>query len=540
MRWKIDVHCLSERRMLRRTGRFVRFVAAAGLVFSLAGCGTGILGRDDVEGDNCSVGSASPFQPSVIPGSAAASRVRIYIFRGLGNTYSLGLDRLASKMNDINLLAGIVPWPTWPSNADEMVAQYAEAPEGFAIVLIGHSYGADDVINTARFLHAQGVPVELLVLLDATSPTTIPSNVSRCVHYYIPTIFGAFWPTIFAGNPVVADSGNAITQIQNIPFTRSNMGPSVGCANHFSIDVNTLAHNLIIQGVLHLVAPDVYPDPWAAAAAEKKPASEERHDMTIEQVPNLGLGVIMACYWIYVGAMVLRVGGKTQRLRNMVVPAQRTERYMMLLWIPLVYAWMSLPVAAALFDPQRFPWLGLPGYVHAHPALTIIRFIALALALGCFGASIYCWRFMGNNWRMAIDPAIERRLIEDGPFAIVRHPIYSLSTLLMLCSVVILPTLPMFTAATVHVSLLLKKIRNEEVFLRERFGPIYSEYCRRAGRLMPRLWSSRSYRRDEAASEKIRAVVRDDEIQSLTGRHAALGETPSVQRAARGVSARSV
>jgi len=209
--------------------------------------------------------------------------------------------------------------------------------------------------------------------------------------------------------------------------------------------------------------------------------------MIVEQIPTLGLGLVMAAYWAYVGVMVVRVGGRTRRLRRMVVPAQRMERFMLLLWAPLVWAWINLPLAAVLPEPGRYPMLETPGFVHAHAALTSVRFAALGLALVCLVASIHCWRFMGNNWRMAIDPGIERRLIQDGPFAMVRHPIYALSILLMLCSTVILPSLPMLTVAAVHISLILLKAHNEESFLHDRFGPLYDEYCRRTGRFAPRL-----------------------------------------------------
>jgi protein-S-isoprenylcysteine O-methyltransferase Ste14 len=208
--------------------------------------------------------------------------------------------------------------------------------------------------------------------------------------------------------------------------------------------------------------------------------------MSIEQIPTAGLGVVVAAYWAFVGVMVVRVGWKSSRMRRMVVPALRMERFMMILWAPLVWAWINLPLAAVLLDPQRFPILELPGFVHAHASLTSIRFAALGAALVCLLGSIHCWRFMGNNWRMAIDPCIERRLIQDGPFALVRHPIYALSIALMICSALILPNWPMLAVAAIHISLILLKARNEESFLHERFGLLYEDYCRRTGRFAPR------------------------------------------------------
>lgn len=243
-------------------------VVALSLALWLAGCGTGVLGEDDVAGENCSVGNELPVSPPDNPARAAVNRVHVFLLRGLNNTYSLGLDRLASRMRGLNLPAEVVNWPAWETAAQDVVAAYPDWPPGSQIVLVGHSYGADDAIRAARFFQAHDVSVKSLVLLDASAPDPVPSNVERCTHFYIPTIFGDVLPQVFAGNPVVPETGNGATQILNIPFTPDNMGAGVGCANHFSIDVNTLAHNLVISEVLYVVDPDAFPDPFAPIARD--------------------------------------------------------------------------------------------------------------------------------------------------------------------------------------------------------------------------------------------------------------------------------
>ncbi len=92
---------------------------------------------------------------------------------------------------------------------------------------------------------------------------------------------------------------------------------------------------------------------------------------------------------------------------------------------------------------------------------------------------------MGQQWRMGIDPTQKIRLLVDGPFAKVRHPIYSLSILLMLCSVVVLPCPTMLLLAAIHITLMHIKARNEERFLLDTQGPSYAEYCRKTGRFIP-------------------------------------------------------
>ena len=78
-------------------------------------------------------------------------------------------------------------------------------------------------------------------------------------------------------------------------------------------------------------------------------------------------------------------------------------------------------------------------------------------------------------------------LITDGLFRRIRHPIYAFSVLLMLCSAVILPSLPMLAVAAVHVLLMNIKARNEERHLLQSHGEAYARYLARTGRFFPRL-----------------------------------------------------
>jgi protein-S-isoprenylcysteine O-methyltransferase Ste14 len=59
--------------------------------------------------------------------------------------------------------------------------------------------------------------------------------------------------------------------------------------------------------------------------------------------------------------------------------------------------------------------------------------------------------------------------------------------LLMLCSVLIVPTAPMIVVAIVHLSLMNLKARNEERHLLKVHGGRYEAYLKRTGRFFPRL-----------------------------------------------------
>jgi protein-S-isoprenylcysteine O-methyltransferase Ste14 len=207
--------------------------------------------------------------------------------------------------------------------------------------------------------------------------------------------------------------------------------------------------------------------------------------MHIAQTPALLLGLNILLYWATVVVLVVRVGRKTRGVRGLVVPAQTRERVMGLIWTPVVLAWIVLPFIASGMAVGSPNALALPSYA-GWPSILVARWLATAVALGCWMASIWCWRHMGRNWRIAVDPDQPPVLLTDGPFAYVRHPIYAISILMMVSSVVVVPTWPMAAVAGIHLGLMNLKARNEEAFLQTLHGPAYQDYCRKTGRFFPR------------------------------------------------------
>jgi protein-S-isoprenylcysteine O-methyltransferase Ste14 len=202
----------------------------------------------------------------------------------------------------------------------------------------------------------------------------------------------------------------------------------------------------------------------------------------MQDFPLLVLVVTVVSYWTGVGMMIVRVRRQTRR-RVGLVPEQRLERLLWLVWVPMVAAWIAVPWAT-LAQSRAVP--ALPGFAVSEPVYEALRWIAAIMALVALAATVRCWRRMGKDWRM--DVSVERKtdLITDGLFARIRHPIYAFSILLVLCSAVIVPTAPMLLVAAVNVVLLSLKARNEERHLREVHGDTYARYLRRTGRFFPR------------------------------------------------------
>jgi protein-S-isoprenylcysteine O-methyltransferase Ste14 len=202
----------------------------------------------------------------------------------------------------------------------------------------------------------------------------------------------------------------------------------------------------------------------------------------MRDLPCFVLAATVWAYWTCVGAMIVRVRRRTRKLSG-IVPSQRVEQFMWLVWVPLVGAWMSLPYIAAA--PSASALWGLPGFAREAPFLAL-RWVAAGVGIVCLLLSIECWLRMGRNWRMAVTPDPQAELVTSGLYGRIRHPIYALSILLMMCTFVVVPTPPVAAMAAIHISLMIFKAHNEERFLAQLHGAPYLRYLERTGRFFPR------------------------------------------------------
>lgn len=193
--------------------------------------------------------------------------------------------------------------------------------------------------------------------------------------------------------------------------------------------------------------------------------------------PCLGVDLILLIYWGRVARMARKMRRRTGRAANF-IPAEPVGRFLRIVWQPIVIAWIGLPLVAAFRAPRHVAFTPLLGS-------SILQSTGVALAAAAFFATRVCWRRMGKSWRMGIDPDEKTELIFSGPYAYVRHPIYALSSLLMIATVAVLPTPAMIIVAVIHLLLLQWEARREEKNLSRIHGQQYDQYCLRVGRFFP-------------------------------------------------------
>ena len=110
-------------------------------------------------------------------------------------------------------------------------------------------------------------------------------------------------------------------------------------------------------------------------------------------------------------------------------------------------------------------------------------FVLMLAAVGLFHASS---RTMGKNWSLVARTREDHQLVQTGPFAVVRHPIYVALFLFMIAMAVayghtrnLILAVPIYAVATWF------RVRHEERLLRGQFGADYGAYAARVKRFVP-------------------------------------------------------
>lgn len=200
----------------------------------------------------------------------------------------------------------------------------------------------------------------------------------------------------------------------------------------------------------------------------------------IERLPPFVAGCSLLVYWGAVLDKARRLRRKAGHGANL-IPRERTGRWLRVLWMPLVLAWCAQPWLA-VWTRSLSPWLRAPHGV----GWTALGFAGAVACIVATAATFVCWREMGKSWRVGIDPEEKTALVFTGPYRFARHPIYALSSVLVLGTLAAVPTPAMTITALAHLLFLQIEARREEKYLLEKHGRSYAEYQNRVGRFVPR------------------------------------------------------
>ncbi len=84
---------------------------------------------------------------------------------------------------------------TSPSPGEKAANDFvAIGSRSMPIAVVGYSLGTNAALLFTRWLETQDIPVQTLVLIEASNPQPIMSNVRRAVHYYVSALSDPIQP----------------------------------------------------------------------------------------------------------------------------------------------------------------------------------------------------------------------------------------------------------------------------------------------------------------------------------------------------------
>ena len=133
-------------------------------------------------------------------------------------------------------------------------------------------------------------------------------------------------------------------------------------------------------------------------------------------------------------------------------------------------------------------------------ASPVFRFAEYPLRTGPLVAGVMCfviglWLFsrshadLGTNWSITLEVREGHRLITQGVYRRVRHPMYSALALYSVGQALVIPNWVAGLANLVAFAVLFAlRVGAEERMMAQQFGSEYAAYAARTKRLVPRVW----------------------------------------------------
>ena len=109
----------------------------------------------------------------------------------------------------------------------------------------------------------------------------------------------------------------------------------------------------------------------------------------------------------------------------------------------------------------------------------------LALTIAGIAFAVWARLWIGRNWSGRVTVKEGHELIQNGPYAMVRHPIYSGFLLAILGTAIVHGELRSLLALPLAALGWTFKLRMEESFMTQQFGSVYLDYKRRVKALVP-------------------------------------------------------
>lgn len=179
------------------------------------------------------------------------------------------------------------------------------------------------------------------------------------------------------------------------------------------------------------------------------------------------------------------------------------DRYVVIAcWAAYLIYWNAIRFSAKRIVRQDSAWKRVAGTValivifmaatkaglfrhRVVPASAVYGIVGAAVCLAGTILAIWARRVIGRNWspRPAVTEAHE--LVTNGPYSVVRHPIYAGILLILTGTLLVVGRTAWLAMLVVALVWIYRRVLKEEALMTQIFGPAYAEYRKRTKAIIP-------------------------------------------------------
>jgi hypothetical protein len=177
----------------------------------------------------------------------------VYLLRGWIGIFSYGINRLGDKINAAGVRAHVYQEDQWEGLANTIAKKYRSAPKHEPLILVGHSFGADDTLRISQLLQQAGITVDLVITIDPVTPPPVPGNITRCINIYQSN---GSWDKVpaFRGVPLQLAQGSH-AELENFDIRKNRTDLLEPGTDHFNIEKKGKVHMEVLRQILAVCPP---------------------------------------------------------------------------------------------------------------------------------------------------------------------------------------------------------------------------------------------------------------------------------------------
>lgn len=193
----------------------------------------------------------------------------------------------------------------------------------------------------------------------------------------------------------------------------------------------------------------------------------------------------MSVRWAYIAAFAVVIAGwfvfTALFLFRKTPPRDKAVRRERVSYLGIVIQGLGYAAIWMLERPRFSPIVPLPGALAYLPPL-----LAAALSISGVWMSMSALRTLGREWSLEARLVEGHRLVIEGPYRLVRHPIYSAMLGKLIATGIVVSHWIGLLAGVVLLSIgTAIRVASEEKLLRAQFGAEYEAYARRVPGIVP-------------------------------------------------------